>query len=108
MEYSNIFGSNFPEELIPVGTKKDIDDDVQTVIMQYYSLMDSGKLSEANALYEENKASLEPYVIDMAYINKLEEELYNIGLGLLKKAETIISDSEPADQNEYGFWYQEY
>lgn len=32
MEYSHNFGSNFPNEIIPVGTKKDIDDTIKELI----------------------------------------------------------------------------
>ncbi len=108
MEYSRNFGSNFPNELVPVGTKKDIDDTAKELIIQYYKLIESGKISEANALYAANKTLLEPYMIDMAYVNRLEEETYNIGLGMLKKTEIVISNSEPIDQPENGVWYQEY
>lgn len=108
MNYSYNFGSNFPRELIPVGTKKDIDDSVKDLIIQYYSLIDSGNISEANALYLNHKDTLESYVINMNYISRLEEEIYNIGFSVLNQITNIISDTEPSTQSVGGFWYQEY
>lgn len=108
MEYSRNFGSNFPSELIPVGTKKDIDDSAKTLINQYYSLVASGDLDAANTLYSSNKATLEPYMINMAYINRLEEEIYNTGLSILNSSSSIISQTEPASQNVDSFWYTDY
>lgn len=108
MNYSYIFGSNYPTELIPVGTKKDIDDNVKDLILQYYALIDSGDTDNANALYENNKNILEPYLIDMTYVNRLEEEIYNIGLTVLKQTTNMISAAEPIAQDADGYWYQDY
>lgn len=108
MEYSHNFGSNFPNKIIPVGTKKDIDDTVKELINQYYSYLSSGDLSSANALYESNKETLEPYMIDMEYINKLEEEIYNMGITVLNSVKSIISPTEPVTQSVNSFWYKDY
>lgn len=108
MNYSHNFGSSFPEGLISVGTKKDIDDTVKNLVMQYYAYIDAGNISAANTLYNDNKSILEDYQINMAYINRLEEEIYNAGLDVLKKRETVISASEPIDQADEGYWYQDY
>jgi hypothetical protein len=108
MDYSRIFGSNFPDELIPYGTKKDIDTYSKSLITQYYSFVESGDISGANALYASNKDLLEPYMIDMAYINRLEEEIYNLGLAVLKSTGTVIDTTEPLDQSSGSFWYKEY
>lgn len=108
MEYSNAFGSNFPGSLISVGTKKDIDDSVADLVTQYYSYMDAGDISSANELYLSNQELLDSYLLDAAYVNKLEEELFNIGLCALQQATVIISDSEPAEQIVDGYWYQDY
>ena len=94
MEYSHNFGSNFPNETIPVGTKKDIDDTVKELINQYYLCVESGDLASANQLYEENKDTLESYQINMEYINKLEEEIYNTGIFALNSIKSIVSASE--------------
>ncbi len=107
MEYSHIFGSNFPSGIISVGTKQDIDDSVKDVIMQYYTLMESGRLNDAQILYSNNKELLEPYMINMEYINRLEEEIYNIGLTALNQSTNIVLSNEPASQPENGFWYKE-
>lgn len=108
MDYSHNFGSKFPEEFIPVGTKKDIDDTVTNLVSQYYAYIDAGNISAANTLYNDNKSILEDYQIDMAYINRLEEEIYNVGVDVLKKRENIISASEPSDQAANGYWYKDY
>ena len=106
MEYSRNFGSKFPEELIPVGTKKDIDDISTHLINQYYAYIDAGNVTEANKLYNSNKELLEQYSINMNYINFIEEELWNMSVLTLKKTSTIITDNEPATQPRYGFWLQ--
>lgn len=108
MEYSHNFGSNFPNELLPIGTKKDVDDTVKDLINQYYSYLSSGDLPSANALYESNKEILEPYMINMEYINKLQEEIYNMGITVLNSVKSIISPIEPATQSVNSFWYQDY
>ena len=108
MDYSHNFGSNFPIELIPVGDKKDIDDTVKSLINQYNSYISAGDLTSANALYESNKNILEPYMINMKYINRLEEEIYNTALLALNQIKSVISNSEPANQSTDSFWYQDY
>lgn len=108
MDYSRNFGSKFPEEFIPVGTKKDIDDKVTNLVSQYYAYIDAGNISAANTLYNDNKSILEDYQIDMAYINRLEEEIYNVGVDVLKKRENIISASEPSGQEADCYWYKDY
>lgn len=108
MGYSNIFGSKFPSEIIPVGTKKDIDDSVKILISQYYSLIDSGNITEANKLYNTYKESLEPYMVNSAYFNRLSEEIYNASLMVLNGQSTIVSDREPAEQTTNSHWLKEY
>ena len=117
MEYSNQFGSNFPASIISIGTKKDIDSyvvdsatgtTVADLVTQYYSYIDSADIDSAKALYEANKSILESYIIDAAYINRLEEEIYNTGLLVLKQAVSVINESEPADQMTDGYWYEDY
>lgn len=108
MNYSHNFGSNFPQSVIPVGTKKDVDDSVKTLLSQYYSLLDSGNVNGASELYKNNKTQLEPYIVDSAFFNRLEEELYNVGVGVLNSATTIISDTEPLTQTVNSHWLKEF
>lgn len=108
MEYSRNFGSQFPDSLIPVGTKKDIDNTVKNLISQYYSYIDAGNINAANTLYNANKNTLEDYSINMAYINRLEEEIFNIGLNALTKVSNVISTTEPIAQADDGYWYKDY
>ncbi len=108
MEYSRIFGSKFPDALIPVGDKKDVDNTVASLINQYYSYVDSGNISRAKELYEANKSELQKYIIDMEYINRLEEEIFNTGLGALKVTTSVVQDYEPLDQGENAYWFKDY
>ncbi len=108
MEYSHNFGSNFPSELIPVGDKKDIDDMVKDLIIQYDSYISAGNLDSANELYENNKGILDSYAIKMKDINRLEEEIYNAALLALNQIKNVISDTEPSSQSEDSYWYQDY
>lgn len=108
MNYSHIFGSNFPSQIIGVGTKKDIDDSVKDLVMQYYSLIDKKDLDGANALYNANKSTLDPYIVNANYFSMLEEEIYNTGLLALNSATSIINDSEPASQSNGSHWLKEF
>lgn len=108
MKYSRQFGSRFPEKSISVGVKRDVDDSVKDLISQYYSYIDAGNLDAAYLLYQENKTALEPYMIDMSYINRLEEEIYNAHIATLNKITTIVSDAMPLSQSDNSFWLQKY
>lgn len=108
MEYSHEFGSEFPNELIEVGTKKDIEDSVAPLISLYYAYVEANNIDGAIDLYNQNKDLLDPYIINMQYINRLEESIYNTGLLSLKKTTTIISSNEPAYQEDDSCWMQEY
>ncbi|MBQ7781110.1 MAG: hypothetical protein IJ405_03710 [Lachnospiraceae bacterium] len=108
MNYSHNFGSNFPKSPIAAGTKKDIDDSVKDLILQYYALQEIGNTAAAAALYQENKETLEPYILDSAYFNLLEEELYNVGLTALTTLTTIVSDTEPVAQTTNSHWLKEW
>lgn len=109
MNYERTFGSKFPSEPISAGYHLDVDDSVMSLINQYYEYMSTGHTSSAYDLYEKNKAKLNKYMIDMNYINYLEEEVYNTGVAALLKQNTVISSSEPTDgQIENSYWLKEY
>lgn len=108
MKYSRQFGSRFPEKFIPVGAKRDVDDSVKDLISQYYSYIDAGNLTAARLLYQENQTALEPYMIDMSYINRLEEEIYNAHIATLNKLTSIVSDTMPLSQSDNSFWLKKY
>lgn len=108
MDYSNIFGSQFPNKIIDIGTRKDVDDSVASLINQYYQFMNHNQLEEATQLYHEHEDTLEPYMIDMKYCNRLEEEIYNVCLLALLNTSSVISPSEPYIQDNDSFWYQDY
>lgn len=106
MNYSRNFGSNFPDSLIEVGTKKDVDDTVIILVNQYYSYLSSHNLEAANTLYQTNKELLDAYSIGMKDFNLLLEETYNIGLNLLQQTTTTIAPTEPATMGENSIWYE--
>lgn len=47
-------------------------------------------------------------MINMEYINKLEEEIYNMGITVLNSVKSIISQTEPVTQSVNSFWYKDY
>ncbi len=106
MEYSRNFGSNFPNSLIEVGTKKDVDDTVVALINQYYEYISSNDMDSANRLYDVNKEILEPYSLKMKDFNLLLEETYNIGLDLLNKTTIIVDENMPISMSENSIWYE--
>lgn len=108
MNYSHIFGSNFPNQVVAVGSKKDVDDSVINLISQYYAYLDAKDLDSATALYNENKNTLDPYIVDSNYFSMLEEELYNTGLLALNNSTSIISDTEPFSQSINSHWLKEF
>lgn len=108
MNYSRIFGSQFPSKIISVGSRKDIDDSVKLLIEQYYEFINSGDMNSANDLYNSNKDILEPYSFNSDYFNLLEEEIYNLGIGLISSMSTVISNDEPTNQSINSYWLEDY
>lgn len=110
MEYSNTW-SKYPDEPIPVGTKKDIDNNVKSLVSKYYSYMNNGDINNANRLYEANKTTLEKYIVNAQYFNRLEEEIYNTGVKAIEafsKQTIVVSDTEPSSQVTYSHWLKEW
>lgn len=110
MDYSRAFGSNFPSSLIPYGTHKDVDDTVVSLVNQYNLYVQAGNMTEASKLYQSYKARLDPYLLNMSDINRLEEEIFNTGLYALSTINsTIISEDEPSDdQANNSYWFLDY
>lgn len=110
MDYSRTFGSNFPNSMIPYGSHKDVDNTVVGLVNQYNTYIQSGNMTQASQLYEANKFKLEPYIINMTDINRLEEEIYNTGLyALSASASSIISSEEPTtEQANNSYWFLDY
>ena len=44
----------------------------------------------------------------MEDFNRYEEELFNIGLKVLKQTTNIVNQSEPIDQEKDSYWYKDY
>lgn len=108
MSYSRIFGSQFPNSVISVGSRKDVDNSVIDLINRYNGYVTSGDITEAHKLYNDNKDILEPYSFNSNYLNLLEEEIYNLGIGLISSMSTIISSDMPTNQAINGYWLEDY
>lgn len=111
MGYSRTFGSKYPSECISLGTHKDVDNTVVSLINQYNSYVQSGNMVAASNFYTQNKATLDSYSLNVSYINRLEEEIYNTGLYALSSgsSSSITSDTEPTvEQNIGAYWLQDY
>ena len=104
--YNRNFGSTFPTSAPTFVQKKDIDDSVKSMIDTYYNYIDREDISGAYQYYESNKDVLEPYIINSSFINRLSEEIYNMGLYNLYYNPTIISNTEPDSQLQNGSWFQ--
>lgn len=107
-DYSREFGSQYPSELIPLGTHKDVDDSVVELINEYNSYVENSEMESAYQFYLYNKDILDPYIITMNYFNYLEEEVYNTGVFALMNAPIIHSTEEPIASEEGAYWIQEY
>lgn len=106
INYNHNFGSTFPTSAPTFVQKKDIDDSVKSMVETYYSYIDNEDISGAYQYYESNKNILEPYIINSAFINRLSEEVYNMGVYSLHYAPTIVSNEEPESQLQNGSWFQ--
>lgn len=109
MNYSRTFGSKFPSECISFGNHKDVDDTVVDLVNQYNTYIQTGDMVAAANFYTNNKIKLEPYVLNISYINRLEEEIYNTGLYALSSSNSVISETEPeTEQGAGSYWFQDY
>lgn len=110
IQYSRIFGSDFPNSISTLSNFKEIGEaptDVQELIKQFYSFIDEENNSSAAAILESNWEKLKPYYIGMDFLNKIEEEVYNIGVYVTKmNTPTIVSDVEPTESDylNYTAW----
>lgn len=107
MSYSKVFGSQFPEQSLIIQEKQDIDDTVADIISTIQAYINNGSIASAKQLYDSNKNILETYNIDAAFINLLQEEIYNVGLFAKSKQTNLIQSEMPTTQ-EAGFWYLDY
>lgn len=108
INYNHNFGSTFPISAPEFIQKKDIDDNVKSMIEIYYNFINNGDISGAAQYYQNNKNLLEQYIIDCAFFNKMSEELYNMGVYILYYRQNIISETEPDIQMKNGNWFQLY
>ena len=107
LSYSHQSGSNFPDSVLSLSNFKDMDDTIKDIVTQYYNFVSAGNINSAQALIEANAATLKQYWIDSSEINKLEEELYNIGLFTQKKRAVVVFSTEPTvEYEENTLWYK--
>lgn len=110
MDYSHIFGSQFPNSVITLKNYKDVgdaDDTTKELIIQFQKFMDADNIASASALYEANKDALEPYYFGMEILNRMGEEIYNTSLFALKQQTSIISKTEPEiDLQNGASWFR--
>lgn len=102
--YSRESGSLFPDSLLNMEKFKDIDDTVKDVILEYYTDISQGRITEAMSLKEAH-TELAPYWIDASKLNLLKEEIQNIGIYAQKLRSTVVSSEEPGiDYDEHTLW----
>lgn len=102
--YSRESGSLFPDSILSVNEFKDIDDTVKDIMVEYYSDISQGKITEAMALKDAHP-ELSSYWIDAEKLNLFKEEIQNIGMYAQKLRTTIVSDAEPElDYDENTLW----
>lgn len=108
MEYSRIFGSQYPNEQMSVSEKKDIDNSILSQVLVIEQYISKGELSVAKSFLEANASTLEPYLIDSNFFNLLQEEIYNIGLYAISRQNTLVSNKQPTTQSIPGsYWIED-
>lgn len=96
--YSRLFGSQFPDNIIELSNFKDIGEapaEIQEIAHQIEAFYEQKKYAEAADLLNQNYNLLKAYYIDMNFANKLQEEVYNLGVYAMKNTEVIIADTAP-------------
>lgn len=77
-QYSNIFGSQWPDKLIDLTNYKDADNTVGNLITQIRTAQANGDYTAAQRIIIQNKALLKQYVHDSSAINRYIEEIRNL------------------------------
>lgn len=108
MEYSRVFGSNYPNEQIKISEKKDINNEVMPYITEIQKCINNNDLAGATKIIQTAPIDLEPYNINAMFINLLQEHIYNIGIYATSKQNTIIGSSAPTNQLIVGsYWIKD-
>lgn len=92
--YSRESGSLFPDSLLDMNDFKDIDDTVKTVVSQYYLFMQAGNIDSALAL-KSSHPELKDYWVGADTLNKLKEEIQNIGIYAQLFRGTVVAETLP-------------
>lgn len=109
MEYSRLFGSQFPDQQLVIQEKVDVDNSIVTIVNRIENYVKAGDMVNASKVYEDNKDILDPFIINSAFINLLQEEIFNVGLLALSKQSNIVSSDMPTTQEVAGgYWIQDY
>ena len=99
--YSRESGSLFPDSILSMNDKKDIDDSVKDLVMQIYSLIENNKINKAKALRNDHP-ELDDYEVNAADFNLLTEEIQNIGIYTKRLSGTVVLKDEPTLDYETG------
>lgn len=104
--YSRESGSLFPDLILSMNDKKDIDDSVKDIVMQIYSLIENNKINKAKALRNDHP-ELDDYEVNATDFNLLAEEIQNIGIYTKRLSGTVVSKDEPTlDYDTGSSWIQ--
>ena len=104
--YSRESGSLFPDSILSINDKKDIDDSVKDIVMQIYSLIEANKISDAIELRNSHQ-ELKDYNLDASDFNLLAEEIENIGIYSKRLSGTVVDKNKPELEYDINsFWIQ--
>lgn len=108
MEYTNNFGSQFPNKVIEISERKDIDETAKPYIINIQDYVNAGNLSAAAKVLNDNYELLEPYSIYAGLINLIQEEIRNQGIYAISNlgSATVVSDTMPTTQVA-GYWLKD-
>ena len=87
--------SQFPGQIYTQHNFKDADDTVGALINVIKGYMASGNYTQAQFYMDQNKAILEPYVLNTEHINMIEEETRNIELYAMSRQQSVFYENEP-------------
>lgn len=92
--------SDFPNTMYTVRNFLDLKDaptSVATIVTQIKTYIVNKNFSAAAAMLEDYKNVLAQYMVDAAYINKLDEELRNLEIYTKSKKQAIYYQSDKPD-----------
>lgn len=102
MQYTNEY-SKFPNKLYTKHSFQDMKDapaSVVTLVEDIKTYMRAKNYTQAARILQENKSTLAKYMIDITYINTLDEEIRNLEIYCkVKKQSVYYTTTEPDGVN---------